>query len=176
MKFFADGICSSKLYYGAEICVGAPGYLIKKIKHLQLEAARLVNGPKSSRWNSTTLLKSMKWLSIEDIAKLLSAKLTQKILTTSQPAELAYKIISKIYHTRITRNNGPFKLGPKPAGVGRSKITKYQYRNNCYRHYEDIPQIIKEIRHPTKFKQRLKRYLVNNDDIPQNRKHNNSQL
>ena len=169
MKMYADGIFSSKLFYGAEIWGGAPGYIIKKIKHLQLDAARLVNGPKATRWSATTLLKSVNWLSIDNIAKLTSAKLTQKILTTSQPEEIAHRIMRKIDHTRLTRRNGPFMLGPRPAGFGKTKTMRYQYRYNAYRHYEDIPQILKEIREPTKFKKRLKRYLYNNDDLPENR-------
>ena len=80
-------------------------------------------------------------------------KLTHKILTTNWPEALAYKILSSINHTRITRTNGPHKLGPKPAHMGRTKITKYQYTNNSYQHYDKIPQILREIKHPDRFKQ-----------------------
>ena len=48
---------------------GGPLYLKKKIKSIQLEAARLAIGPKSRMWSATTLLKNMKWLPLEDLIK-----------------------------------------------------------------------------------------------------------
>ena len=107
----------------------------------------------SSCWSATSLLKEIKWLSIYNIAVMSVVKLTHKILTTNWPEALAYKILSSINHTRITRTNGPHKLGPKPAHMGRTKITKYQYTNNSYQHYDKIPQILREIKHPDRFKQ-----------------------
>ena len=111
----------------------------------------------------------MKWLSIHQLACLTSAKLTHKILTTGQPAALAFRMLSKINTTRTTRQSGPFLLGPRPPGLGRTKTTKYQYRTNAYRHYNDLPLVLKQIRRPIIFKKRLKRYLRNNDDLPSNR-------
>ena len=111
----------------------------------------------------------MKWLSIKNLAKLASAKLTHKILTTSQLAVLAHRILTRINHNRRTRNNGPFQLGPRPAGIGRSGNTKYQYRPNAYAIYNEVPQIIKDIKSQKIFKKRFKRYLKNNDDLPTNR-------
>ena len=69
-----------------------------------------------------------------------------KILKTSQPATLANMILTRISHTRLTRNNGPYQLGPKPPGIGCTMFTKYQYRANFYANYQDIPLVIKQIK------------------------------
>ena len=62
-------------------------------------------------------------------------------------------------------------MGPRPPRVGRSKWTKYQYRANAYKHYKDIPMILKMIKRPDTLKKRLKRYIRNNDDLPTNTSH-----
>ena len=159
----------SKLEYGAEVWASAPEYILKILQSIQLEAARTVLGPQTKRWSRTSLLAEMKWLSISQLAQLTSAKLTHKILYTSQPAALAYRMLTRINTTRTTRQSGPFLLGPRPPGIGRTLTTKYQYRNNAYKHYNDIPLILKQIKRPVIFKRRLKRYLRNNDDLPTNR-------
>ena len=157
MKMFFNVIFMSKLQYGTEAWSAAPAYIIKKLVSIQLEAARTMLRPQTRRWTATHLLTEMKWLSIPLIAQLASAKLTHKILTTSQPAVLANRILSKINHTQITRTNGLFKLGPKPSRLGNSKFTKYQY--NAYYIYDKIPQVLREIKKPKIFKNRLKQYL-----------------
>ena len=167
MRIFSNGIFMSKLEYGAEVWSGAPAYIMKVLQSIQIEAARTVLGPSTRQWSATHL--KMKWISIKQLAVLSSAKLTHKIMKTSQPATLANRILSKINHNRITRMNGPHHLGPRPAGIGISKFTKYQYRANSYRNYRDIPDILKEISRPVIFKRRLKQYLKNNDDLPTNR-------
>ena len=169
MKMLANGMFMSKLEYGAEIWASAPNYILKSLQSIQLEAARTVIGPESRRWSTTSLLKRMNWLSIEQLAQLTSAKLTHKILTTGQPTALAHRMLSRINTSRTTRLSGPFLLGPRPAGLGLTRTSKYQYRANAYRHYKDIPLVLKQIRRPIIFKRRLKRYLKNNDDLPTNR-------
>ena len=169
MRIMAHGIVMSKLEYGAEAWSAAPNYIIKILQSIQLEAARTVLGPRARQWSTSHLLRDMKWLSIKQLAVLASAKFTHKILKSSQPATLSYRIMSRINHTRLTRHNGPNQLGPKPSGIGRSIYIKYQYRANAYSNYKDIPEILREIKQPVIFKKRLKRYLRNNDDLPTNR-------
>ena len=166
IRKFANGIFMSKILYGAEVWAGAPKYILKSLQHLQLDAARTCIGPSSKQWSTTHLLKTMKWPSIQMIAQLSSAKLTHKILTKGVPETIHHKITSGMQKQRITRNCGPYKLGSKPAHIGTSKYSKYQYLANSYRMYQDIPQILKEIKKPDKFKQRVKRWLMNNDDLP----------
>ena len=169
MKQFANGILLSKLEYGAAIWASAPQYILKQLQSCQLEAARTILGPKTRRWTSSHLLSELKWIPIKKIGELASAKLTYQILNTSKPAVLANRMLSKINSTRITRQNGPFQLGPRPPGLGRTRNTKYQYRPNSYDIYQQIPLVLKQIPKPKLFKKRLKRYYLNNDDLPQNR-------
>ena len=165
---FANGILMSKIEYGAEVWAAAPAYILKKLASIQLEAARTVLGQKTRRWTATHLLTEMKWVSVQQLAILASAKLAHKILTTSQPAVLSHRILSKINHSRPTRNNGPFLLGPKPITVGRSITSKYQFRANVYKNYDNLPQVLRKITKPVIFKKRVKRFLKNNNDLPTN--------
>ena len=126
-------------------------------------------GPQSKRWSKSHLLKELNWLDITQIGVLASIKFTHKILNSNQPVALAHRMISKINHTRLTRNNGPFQLGSRPTGLGKTLITKYQYRPNAYENYNNLPLVIKQIKKPKFFKLRTKRYLKNNDDLPTNR-------
>ena len=80
MRQFANGIFMSKLSYGAETWVGAPQFLVSKLQHLQLEAARICNGPKSRYWNKSTLLKSMNWIDVRSTAQFSAAKTIHQIL------------------------------------------------------------------------------------------------
>ena len=70
MKFawnLANALFIGKFNYAAEIWGGAPKYIIKKFQSLQLEAACAVIGPRSLMWNTTTLLKEMDWMNIEQL-------------------------------------------------------------------------------------------------------------
>ena len=169
MKQFANGILMSKLEYGAAIWAAAPAYIIKQLQTCQLEAARTVLGPHTRRWTTTHLLAELKWLPIAKIGELASAKLTHQILRTSKPAVLANRMVSQMNSLRITRQSGPYQLGPRPPGLGRTATTKYQFRPNAYRIYQEIPLVLKQITKPKLFKKRLKRYYRNNNDLPHNR-------
>ena len=137
LKMVANGIVMSKFEYGAEVWANAPNYIIKILQSIQLDAARSILGPHTRRWSTTHLLKELNWLSVAQIGLLASVKLTHKVLTLAQPAILAHRILTAVNHTRHTRANGPFQVGPPPPGLGRTQISKYQYRPNLYRHYQD---------------------------------------
>ena len=100
LRKLANDIFMSKLLYGAETWAGAPKFIIKRIQHIQLEAATTIIGPKSTRWSTTSLLKEMKWLGVPQIAQLWSAKLTHSILLSNQPEVLSHRITSKMTHSR----------------------------------------------------------------------------
>jgi hypothetical protein len=119
----ANGIFHSKLLFGMEVWGPAPQYLLSKIQTLQLEACRIVNGPKSQRWTATRLLKSLGWISVKDLITWTSAKFTHKILMGAGPAVLTSLMIQTQY-TRNTRQTGPGKLGAAPHSLGRTTTTK----------------------------------------------------
>ena len=67
------------------------------------------------RWSSSVYLNWHNWL------------LQSYHTTFSQPTNQQYSphiILRKINHNRTTRNNGPHMLGPKPAGIGLTLISK----------------------------------------------------
>ena len=145
MKKLADGIFSSKLHYGAETWVSAPKFLIKKIQHLQLEAARTCLGPQSYYCSTTTLLKKMKWLPVENICKLAAAKLIHRIIQTKKPALLSQRFTDSAISNRATRLTGNLKLGARPRSVGRTTTTRQHFRAAVYSIYEEIPDVLKQI-------------------------------
>ena len=94
LKILSNGIWMSKLLYGAEIWSGAPKYILKHLQHLQLDAARAIIGPSARQWSTTHLLNEMKWLSINQIAHLASAKMTHKCLLSGKPEVLNHLLVS----------------------------------------------------------------------------------
>ena len=65
-----------------------------------------------------------------------------------------------------TRNNLRNKLGTKPKSIGKSQYTKNQFCSQAYDIYNNIPSTITSISNKNMFKSYLKRYLINNDDFP----------
>ena len=142
MRQFANGIFMSKLSYGAETWVGAPQYLIDKLQHLQLEAARICIGPKSRYYAKTTLLKTMNWIDVRSTAQFSTAKLIHQILHTEQPALLSAKFRSSQESIRETRMTGSHKLGSRPKSLGSSRLVSQHFRCQSYNIYAHIPEII----------------------------------
>ena len=148
----ANALFIGKFNYAAEIWGGAPKYIIKRFQSLQLEAARITIGPKSFMWNRSSLLKEMVWMNIEQLLAFTANKLTYKILHLGQPALLA----ARMRNTRIpvmnnTRLTGVNKLGARPRVVGRTKLTKNQYRAKSYEFYAQIPEAIQNLASFTHF-------------------------
>ena len=91
-KTFATSIFMGKLNYAAELWGGAPAYLIKKIKSLQLEAARMVIGPKSFRWSTKQLLQKIDWMSIRQVLAFTANKLSYNIFHLKKPELLSHRL------------------------------------------------------------------------------------
>ena len=143
---FANAIFIGKINYASEIWGGAPNYIIKKFQSLQLEAARTVIGPVSKQWSTSRLLKHMDWMSIRQLLSYSSNKLTYKILHSRQP-ELLHCRLSKSRPTNpvSTRLSGQNKLGPRPKNIGRTKLTRIQYRAQAYNNYAQLPDEIQNL-------------------------------
>ena len=125
-----NGLFHSKLLYGAPLWAGAPIYLKNKIQHLQLEACRLANGFKSLKWSKKQLLDSMKWTNVQSLVERASATLIHSIIHFNEPKIIAAKMniitntdIQNSTIPRITRTSGPLRLGPRPKGVGRTRLS-----------------------------------------------------
>ena len=138
---------------------GGPNIIKKKFQSLQLETARCMIGPKSMRWSTQKLLTEMDWLSIENILTYTSCKLTYKILHQGKPELLRHRLIDSNPPTKIrTRLSGPNKIGPRPKSVGRTLITRNQYRAKAYHYYSKLPENIQnlaQVDHFTKWTKKI---------------------
>ena len=107
---------------------------------------RTVIGQKSIGWNKKTLLSQLGWMDIRQTLSFVSNKLTYTILHNNQP-ELLAKRFQKTYRINpiSTRLSGPNKLGPRPKSVGRTMVTKRQFRAQAYDFYSVIPEDIKSL-------------------------------
>ena len=119
-RIVLNGLIISIMMYGAPIWGGAPMYLKSKIKSIQLEAARLAIGPKAKRWSATTLLKTMKWLPLEDLIKQITMKIIHGMIMLGQPPLLTYRTMGAEpdSNQHITRRTGPLKIGTRPKKIG----------------------------------------------------------
>ena len=73
-----------------------------------------------------------------------------------------------------TRNTGAQKIGPRPAQIGRTRITKAHYRANAYRVYAMLPESITEIKSTHLFKKWVSKYLKNPKNVPKNKNKDNT--
>ena len=159
-KNFATAIFMGKLNYAAELWGGAPAYLIKRIQTLQLEAARMVIGPMSFRWSTNKLLQKMDWMSVRQVLSYTANKLTYKIFHNKKPELLSYRFLSvRPIVTNNTRLSGPTKLGPRPTSVGRTQISKNQYRSKAYDFFAEIPDEIQKLSRFDHFAKWMKKYF-----------------
>lgn len=114
--------------------------------------------------NNATLLKTMKWLCVQDMIKYRISCLIHQIIYTKTPAYLYHILITN--NVTNTRNKLGNKLGTKPANIGKTYITKIQFCARSYEIYNSIPSIITSIENKYLFKKYLKRYLFNERDLP----------
>ena len=171
-KVLANSIFMGKLIYGAEVWGGAPNILKKKFQSLQLDVARNMIGPKSFRWSTQQLLAEMDWLSIDSILTYTSVKMTYKILHQGKPELLRYRMIEAYPPTTVrTRLSGPNKIGPRPRNIGRTLITRNQFRSKAYHYYAKLPENIQnlaQLDHFTKWTKKFLKYGAENpnDKLP----------
>ena len=166
-KNFSTAIFIGKLNFATELWGGAPNYLCKKLQSLQLEMARMVIGPKSFRWSTNKLLSTMGWLSIKQTLAFTANVLTYKIFNMKKPELLHHRIMkSRPSVTNFTRLSGPHKLGPRPQSVGRTIITRTQYRSAAYEFYSQIPEEIQKLSKLNHFKKWLKKFYKYGAKVP----------
>ena len=145
-KNLANAIFMGKLYYAAELWGGAPNFVKKKFQHLQLEMARTVLGPKSWRWSKSHLLREMGWMEIDHILAFTANKLIYKMLHQQKPELMSFRLRNNLnVNTFNTRLSGPNKLGSRPKNIGRTKMTKNQFRVKAYIFYSQIPEEIQNL-------------------------------
>ena len=104
---------------------------------------------------------------MEQILCVSSARISHNIVHCGRPTVLAHKIKPRMDVPILeTRLSGKYKLGPRPKGVGRTLITKHQYRAKSYDYWHQVPPEIQSIQKPKLFKKWLKRALKDPKDLP----------
>ena len=93
----------------------------------------------------------MNWTSVQSIIERSSAILIHSIINFKEPAIIAAKmnipdIENVSVNPRITRISGPSRLGSRPKGVGRTKLTRYHFRSAAYQIYAAIPDEITSLK------------------------------
>ena len=172
LKCYANGIFLSKLLYGSELWGSAPGYLKRKIQSLILEVAIICLGLKvTDRWSTGKLLKEMNWVTLENILKISSSRITHGIIHKNHPAVLSQKMKPKNQIiSQETRLTGRYKLGSRPKDTGRTKITKYRFWSKAYEFWANIPSEIQSIPENHLFKKWLKKFIMDPKNLSPKKK------
>ena len=131
---------------------------------MQNKATRIVQGVSTRLLYTTTLIKNMNWLPIDKLIEYRIACLIHQIIYTKKPEYLHDMLITN-NKINICNNLGN-KLGTKPGNIGSSQFTKDQFCSHSYDIYNKIPSIITSIKNKLTFKKYLKRYHMNNSDLP----------
>ena len=133
-----------------------------------LEAARVCLGLKlTDRWSTLQLLKTMNWLTLEQYLLTTSSRIVHSIIHKSRPVLLAHKMKpSSQTPEKETRLSGKYKLGSRPAHIGRTQITKYHFKAKSFHFWAQIPDSIQSIPLPHLFKKWLKRWVRDPKDLP----------
>ena len=158
LKKIASGIFNSKIYYGSELWGGAPIFLKNKIQKIQNKAARTVLGHRSQKWSNLKVLKEIGWMSVENILRTSSNKITHSILHQHIPETLAV-IMHKHRTTANTRLSGLDKLFTCPHSMPTKLYNKQQYKIRAYSYYQLLPEQLQKIHDKTKLKKWLIKYL-----------------
>lgn len=163
-KILATSLVMSKIEYAIALWGNAPKYMLDIIQKLLNKTARIVIGPTSARWSVRRLMNTMGWLTIKDLFIYHQSCLIHQVIITGSPEYLKERIVTG--RTGITRSFAYKKLGPKPREIGSSMFTKNTFVATSFAQYDSLPGEITSIPVRSIFKRRLKRFLINNDDIP----------
>lgn len=163
-KLLANGLIMAKIQYAIQLWGTAPQAAIDTIQKLTNRAAKVVLGPQANRWSIDKIMQHMNWLKIRDLIKYHQATLIHQILHTGSPEYLYDRLT--VMAAGVTRSRANDKLGPRPSNTGRTTYTSNTFISRSYKIYNELPGILTIIPSKYLFKIRLKRYLKNNEDLP----------
>ena len=110
--------------------------------------------------STSKLLSTLGWLSVNQILAFSANILMYKKFHLKKPKLMHYRLIkNRPPKSNNTRNSGPFKLGPRPSTVGKTLITRKQYRSKSYDFYEQVPEEIQKLSKIDHFKKWLNFFL-----------------
>ena len=158
-KKFATVIFIGKLNYAAELWGGGPPRICTKkykLSSWRLQGWSSDQNPLDGQKNNSS--EKLDWMSVDETLAYTANKLTYKIFHMGKPELLNHRLMKvRPPTTNNTRLSGPYKLGPRPTSVGRTNITKNQYRSKSYEYYEQIPHEIQKLSKISHFSKWLKK-------------------
>lgn len=163
-KQLATGLILSRVEYAIALWGTAPQHNIDVIQKLLNKAARIALGPRTQRWSISRLMSEMGWLKVNELIRYHQCCLIHQIIYTGSPQYLRERILTE--RTGRTRSYDHRKLGPKPKNEGSSIFTKNNFVSRSYETYNNLPPILTSIPIRSIFKIRLRRFLKNPEDIP----------
>ena len=88
----------------------------------------------------------MDWMDVRQVLSFTANKLSYKIFHTKKLELLRHRFfVVRPKCTNNTRLSGPSKMGPRPSTVGRTQVTKNQYRSKAYDFFAEIPDEIQKL-------------------------------
>ena len=105
-------------------------------------------------------LKEMKWLTIDNLYKSAIMKITHTIL--NDPQTNNHYFYTKITVNRTMRKKAENKTGPKPINDRQDKLTNKLFTYNTIDCYNNLHRSITLTQSKVKFKNYLKKYLLEN--------------
>ena len=100
----------------------------------------------TDRWSTSQLLKAMNWLTLEQYLLVSASRIIHSIIHKGRPVLLSHKMKPKTdIPVKETRLTGKYKLGSKPAHIGRTQVTKYHFKSKAYEYWSQIPETIQSI-------------------------------
>lgn len=106
----------------------------------------------------------MNWLTVVNLIKFHQSKLIHSILHTGTPQYLYDRLTT--LRLGVTRSSDNDKLGTRPRTIGQSQLTRNTFISKAFDTYNSLPGIITVIPTSNIFKIRLRRYLIDETDIP----------
>lgn len=163
-KQVANGLIMAKIEYAIQLWGTATQADIDIIQKLANRAAKVVLGHKANRWSIDKIMRNMNWLKVKELISYHQATLIHQILHTGRPEYLYDRLA--VTSQGVTRSRANDKLGPWPSTTGKTIFTSNIFIARSYKIYNELPGILTIIQSKKLFKIRLRRYLMDNEDLP----------
>ena len=156
-RILANAIFKSKVLFGIETWGGASKGLLSQIQKIQDKITKMSVPRDLVNKSPRQRLRHLEWLPIESEIKMSTFSLTYKILNWNEPKELS-ALMPK--NNKSLRIGSQVKLDAKPKWLGKSKLTRFTFRNRSYE-YNTLHSNITTQKTLKKFKKALKEHLKN---------------
>ena len=161
-KMLADGLFMSKLIYLIPLWGGCEKFLIKSLQIVQNKAARAVT--KMGIYTPVqTLLRQCSWLSVNLLIFYHTTIMLFKTLQTQKPRYLHEMSSTQLNYQMRADNVG--KLRVVSDSIPEQGLNWKSYKWRSVRFWNQLPVNIRTMNNLTKFKSKLKSWVLQNIDI-----------